>query len=89
MTINCSKKDFLIKDGLWKKYKLWDLYKDAQTPLSWQKELFKYSKKINMPCFSTPYDDEGVEVLKKLNAQMYKISSFEMSDTSLVKKFVN
>ena len=86
MTINCSKKDFLIQDGLWKKYKLWDLYKEAQTPLSWQKELFKYSKKINMPCFSTPYDDEGVEVLKKLNAQMYKISSFEMNDTSLVKK---
>ena len=86
MTIDSSKKDFLVNDGLWKGYKLWNLYKEAQTPLSWQKELFKYSKKINMPCFSTPYDDEGVNILKKLNAQMYKISSFEMNDTSLVKK---
>ena len=36
------------KDGLWKGYKLWDLYKEAQTPLKWQKELFNYSKKIKM-----------------------------------------
>jgi len=86
MTINSSKSDFLVKQGLWKGYKLWDLYKEAQTPLSWQKELFSYSKKIKMPCFSTPYDDEGLKVLKKLNAQMYKVSSFEMNDTSLIKK---
>ena len=86
MTINSSKKDFLINDGLWKGFKLWDLYKKAQTPLKWQKELFDYSKKIGIPCFSTPYDDEGVDLLKKLNSKLYKISSFEMNDTTLVKK---
>lgn len=86
MTINSTKKDFLIKDGLWKGYKLWDLYEEAQTPLRWQKELFDYSKKINMPCFSTPYDDEGVDVLKKLKCKLYKVSSFEMKDSSLIKK---
>ena len=42
MTINSSQQDFLIKDGLWKGYKLWDLYKEAQTPFKWQKELFDY-----------------------------------------------
>tara|TARA_B100000161_G_scaffold255458_1_gene217623 strand:+ start:706 stop:1746 length:1041 start_codon:yes stop_codon:yes gene_type:complete len=86
MTINSSRNDFLIKDGLWKGFKLWDLYKKAQTPLNWQKELFNYSKKIGIPCFSTPYDDDGVEILKKLKSKLYKISSFEMNDTSLVKK---
>ena len=86
MTINSSLKDFLVKDGLWKGYKLWDLYKEAQTPLKWQKELFNYSKKIKIPCFSTPYDDEGVNLLKKLNSKLYKVSSFEMKDSSLVKK---
>ena len=86
MTINSSKKDFLIKEGLWKNYKLWDLYMKAQTPFKWQKELFNYAKKIGMPCFSTPYDDEGVDLLKKLDCQLYKISSFEMKDSSLVKK---
>ena len=86
MTINSSKKDFLIKEGLWKGYKLWDLYKEAQTPLKWHEELFNYAKKIKMPCFSTPYDDEGVDLLKKLNCKLYKVSSFEMKDISLVKK---
>ena len=89
MTINSSKKDFLIKDGLWRGYKLWDLYKKAQTPLKWQKELFNYSKKIKIPCFSTPYDDEGVDLLKKLDSKLYKVSSFEMKDSSLVKKICN
>ncbi len=86
MTINSSKRDFLINDGLWKGYKLWDLYKEAQTPLKWQEELFSYAKKIKMPCFSTPYDDEGVDLLKKINCKLYKVSSFEMKDSSLVKK---
>ena len=86
MTINSSQKDFLVKDGLWKGYKLWDLYKEAQTPLKWQKELFSYAKKIKIPCLSTPYDDEGVDLLKKLNCKLYKVSSFEMKDSSLVKK---
>ena len=27
MTINSSHKKFLIKEGIWKGYKLWDLYK--------------------------------------------------------------
>ena len=89
MTINSSLNDFLIKDGLWKGYKLWDLYQEAQTPFRWHKDLFNYSKKIKMPCFSTPYDDEGVELLKKLKTQLYKISSFEMSDISLVEKICN
>jgi pseudaminic acid synthase len=86
MTINISKKDFIVKHGLWKNYKLWDLYKKAQTPLAWQKKLFNYAKKINMPCFSTPYDDEGVELLEKIKSPIYKISSFEMNDISLVEK---
>ena len=86
MTINFNGKDFIVTEGLWKGYKLWDLYKKAQTPLSWQKELFTYAKRIKMPCFSTPYDDEGVEILKKLKVQIYKISSFEMKDESLLKK---
>ena len=86
MTIDSYKNDFLIKEGLWKGYRLWDLYKKAQTPLRWQKELFFYAKKIGIPCFSTPYDDEGVDLLKKLNIGLYKISSFEMKDSYLVKK---
>ena len=29
MTLDCNKDDFLIKEGNWKGYKLYDLYKEA------------------------------------------------------------
>ena len=32
MTLKSNKKYFKIKDGLWKGYILWDLYKKAHTP---------------------------------------------------------
>ncbi len=45
-TIDCDKNDFLIKEGLWKGYKLYDLYEEAQTPFQWHKELFNFAKDI-------------------------------------------
>lgn len=86
MTINSKKKDFVVKNGLWKGYKLWDLYKIAQTPFEWQKELFEYSKKIGIKCFSTPFDLKALEVLEKINCPFYKVSSFEMNDLELISK---
>ena len=56
MTFNSNKKIFKIKEGLWKGYKLWDLYNKAKTPYKWHPELFKYAKKLNIPIFSTPFD---------------------------------
>ena len=40
MTIDSSKPDFLITEGLWKGYTLYDLYKEAYTPFEWHQELF-------------------------------------------------
>ena len=45
MTIKSNHPDFLIKHGLWKGKKLYDLYKSAQTPFSWHKRLFEHAKK--------------------------------------------
>ena len=45
MTLNSSKKNFLINKGLWKGKKLWDLYNIAQTPYKWHKTLFSYARK--------------------------------------------
>ena len=86
MTLNSNKKDFKIKEGLWKGYSLWNLYKKAQTPYSWHQELFNYEKKKKIICFSTPFDETAVELLEKLNTPIYKISSFEMTDIPLIKK---
>ena len=66
MTIKSTREEFKIKDGLWKGHTLWDLYKVAQTPFKWQKELFDYARNIKIKCFSTPFDEQGLAVLEKL-----------------------
>lgn len=86
MTINSQKKYFKIKSGIWKGYSLWELYNEAQTPLAWHKELFKYAKSIGIKIFSTPFDENAVDFLEKLDCPIYKISSFEMTDLLLIKE---
>lgn len=86
MTLNSHNKDFKIQDGLWKGRNLWDLYSEAQTPYSWHKELFNYSKKKKILCFSTPFDETAVDLLEKLKAPIYKVSSFEITDIPLIKR---
>lgn len=85
MTINCAKKDFKIYGGLWDGYKLYDLYKEAQTPYEWHKPLFEHAKKIGITLFSTPFDESAVDLLEMLDTPAYKIASFEMTDLPLLK----
>ena len=86
MTINSNNKKFIIKQGAWKGYKLWDLYNEAHTPLKWHKELFRFAKMNKIKIFSTPFDESAVDFLEKLNCPIYKIASFELTDLPLVKK---
>ena len=85
MTLNSHKKDFLIKEGIWKGNNLWKIYEKAQTPLKWHKELFNYSKKKNN-LFKYPFDETAVNFLEKLKCPIYKVSSFEMTDIPLIKR---
>tara|TARA_X000000950_G_C13918380_1_gene662084 strand:- start:1853 stop:2893 length:1041 start_codon:yes stop_codon:yes gene_type:complete len=84
MTIDCDKPDFKIKHGLWAGHKLFDLYKSAQTPFLWHERLFSHAKKEGITIFSTPFDDEGVDLLEKLDVPFFKVASFEITDTSLL-----
>lgn len=86
MTLNSNRKIFKITNGEWKNKKLYDLYKEAQTPLKWHKEIFEYSKRIGIICFSTPFDVKSLKFLENLNCPMYKISSFEVTDLILLKE---
>lgn len=86
MTIKCKKKDFQISEGPWKGNDLFGLYEQAGTPLAWQKDLFNYARDIGITCFSTPFDEPGVDLLYELDTPAYKIASFEMTDHGLLKK---
>ncbi len=86
MTIKSNSKSFRIKDGLWKGYNMWSLFKKAKTPYKWHKELFSYARKCKITCFSTPFDETAVDLLEKLNCPFYKIASYEMDCLPLLKK---
>ena len=86
ITLNSSKEDFVIKDGLWKGRTLHQLYEWAHTPWEWHAELFAYSKEVGITLFSTPFDDTAVAFLEELNTPAYKIASFECTDLNLIKR---
>lgn len=85
MTINSTKSDFKITEGLWKGYTLYQLYKEAYTPYEWHFALFEYARKIGITLFSTPFDETAVDLLEELNTPAYKIASFELTDLPLIK----
>jgi pseudaminic acid synthase len=84
MTIDCDLPDFIIKGGLWDGYKLYDLYKWAETPYEWHEKIFSYAKKIGITVFSTPFDETAVDLLENLNNPIYKVASFEITDLPLI-----
>jgi len=85
MTIDSDHEDFCIHGGLWDGYKLYDLYKEAQTPFEWHKAMFDHARKIGITCFSTPFDETAVDLLEDLNVPAYKVASFEATDLPLIK----
>ena len=84
MTIDSNKKDFLITEGLWEGYNLYQLYKEAYTPFEWHEELFEFAKKENIILFSTPFDETAVDLLEALDVPAYKVASFEITDLPLI-----
>ncbi|MDT0689815.1 pseudaminic acid synthase [Salegentibacter sp. F188] len=89
MTIDVKDEDnpyFQPKDsGLWKGYRLYDLYTEASMPYEWQPKLQKISEDLGMEFFSSPFDIDGVDFLETLNVPRYKIASFEITDIPLIK----
>lgn len=85
MTIDCNTEQFRINGGLWDGYKLYDLYKWAQTPFEWHRTMFEHAKKVGITAFSTPFDETAVDLLEDLNAPAYKVASFEATDIPLIK----
>lgn len=85
LTIDCRKDCFVQKGGLWDGYSLYELYRKAYTPWEWHNELFGYAKSLGLCCFSTPFDNSAVDFLDKLDTPIYKIASFEITDTNLIR----
>ena len=85
LTLNCEKKDFIIKGGtLWDGKTMHQLYGEAFTPWEWHEELFSYARKIGIDIFSSPFDKTAVDFLQQFDPSAYKIASFEITDYELI-----
>lgn len=85
ITLDCRSDDFVEHGGLWDGYTLYDLYKEAYTPWEWHKSLYGYAQSLGLVCFSTPFDFSAVDFLESIGNPIYKIASFEITDTNLIR----
>ena len=87
MTLDMDHDHFKVtnKKSLWYGRKLYDLYVEAQTKYEWHKAIFARAKEHGVLCFSTPFDEEAVDLLESLDVPAYKIASFECVDIPLIK----
>ena len=90
ITLNSNKSDFNLNHvsvSKWKKFNtFYKIYKKTQTPWEWHKRLFMEGKKIGILIFSSPFDENAVDFLEKLNCPIYKIASPEISHIPLIAK---
>lgn len=88
LTLDIKSDRFLINNpkSLWAGRTLYDLYQEAATPYEWLEPLFQRCKERGLTCFSSPFDEEAVDLLEGMNAPCYKIASLEIVDHALIAK---
>lgn len=88
LTLDVDLPDFQItdKESLWYGKNLYQLYKEAVTPWEWHEPIFEHCRQRGIIAFSSPFELKAVDFLESLNVPCYKIASFELIDTQLVRR---
>jgi N-acetylneuraminate synthase len=68
----------------WKK-PVHEVYKGAEFPRAWHKELFAYCRKAGLDFMSAPYDREAVDILDALGVPAFKIGSGDITWLSMLR----
>ena len=68
----------------WEK-SVFQVFRDAECPLDWNKELADYCKKRGVTFFSSPYDKEAVNSLDDAGVTVHKLGSGDITWIEMVK----
>ncbi len=85
ITLDCDHPSFTIKDGPWQGRRLYDLYKQCETPFEWFPMIAEHAKKLDITWFASAFDYSAVEMLDGLGVAAIKIASFELIDIPLIR----
>lgn len=86
ITLDGPAEYFTIRKSRWAGQTLHNLYTRAQTPRKWFPDLFEYARKLGITPFATPFCPDDVDFLETLDNPIYKVASFEITDTRLLRR---
>ena len=71
-------------DGL--QENIFEMFQRLSFDMKQHKEIFSYAKKKKIEIFSTPFDEQSVDMLESLNVKYYKVASVDLVNLPLIKK---
>lgn len=86
MTFNSKEAGFVIKDGLWGGFKLYDLYEAAALPTEWVPGLKQFAEHLGLKFFASVYHPDMIPAAEEIGNPIYKIASFEITYLDLIDK---
>ena len=72
--------------GPWAGQRPYDLYTAGSLPYAWHEELYALARGLDLVCFSSPFDEEGVDLLEALENPIYKVASLEINHIPLLER---
>jgi len=76
----------VIKEGLWKGYTLYEIYRQAFMPYEWVPRLIEVAEEEDIELFTTVYHPDTVRLTEALEFKRYKIASFEIPYIELIER---
>ncbi len=65
---------------------IFDILKKCELPFEAFSELKAFANNLNLEFFSTPFDEESVDLLNEIGCDLYKIASFDVVNHKLLTK---
>ena len=86
LTLDCDDPCFRPAGTPWAGRTLYELYREAAMPWSWQPKLRQVAHEHGLELFASPFDAGAVDFLEAMAVPAYKIASFELVDWPLLRR---